>query len=153
MEAAQGGLTEEIEAVARNERMDPEKVRRLVASGRVVIPHNPVHGAQACGIGEGLRVKVNVNLGTSRDIVNVDEELAKAKLAVRYGADAIMDLSTGGTSTPSADASSKRFRSRSAPSRSTRKGCGRPAAAPSSTWTRTTSSMASRSTPRTASTS
>jgi phosphomethylpyrimidine synthase len=96
MEAAKGGLTKEIEAVAENERMDPEKVRRLVASGRAVIPLNPIHGAAACGIGEGLRVKVNVNLGTSRDIVNVEEELAKAKLAVRYGADAIMDLSTGG---------------------------------------------------------
>ena len=51
---------------------------------------------RACGIGEGLSVKVNVNIGTSRDRVDLDEELEKVRIALEYGADAIMDLSTGG---------------------------------------------------------
>ena len=111
------------------------------------------HGAPPCGIGEGLRVKVNVNLGTSRDIVDVDEELAKAKVAMRYGADAVMDLSTGGD----IDAIRRRIIQETPVPIGTvpiyQEGLGRPAGARWSIWTRTTSSTASRSMPRTVSTS
>jgi phosphomethylpyrimidine synthase len=93
---AREGLTEEIRAVADTERVDPEKLRGRVTSGRVVIPHNPIHSPRPVGIGEGLTVKVNVNLRTSRDIPSLEGELEKARVAQRYGADAVMDLSTGG---------------------------------------------------------
>jgi phosphomethylpyrimidine synthase len=96
MESAAKGITPEIEAVAMKEGLDPEVIRRRLLAGRVVIPGNPIHAPEPCGIGEGLSVKVNVNIGTSRDRANPEEELSKARIAVRYGADAIMDLSTGG---------------------------------------------------------
>jgi len=96
MAEARKGLTPEIEAVAVMEGVEAERLRRSVAGGRVVIPRNPLHSPKECGIGEGLRVKVNVNIGTSRDHVDVEEELEKARIALRYGADALMDLSTGG---------------------------------------------------------
>ena len=93
---ARTAVTEEIEAVAAKERIEPEQLRRRVAEGRVIIPRNPIHDCKPCGIGEGLSVKVNVNIGTSKDLVDVEGELQKARLAMKYGADAIMDLSTGG---------------------------------------------------------
>ena len=96
MERAAQGITPEIEAVARKEGLDPEVIRRRLVAGRAVIPANPIHTPEPCGIGEGLSVKVNVNIGTSRDRANLEEELSKVRIAVRYGADAIMDLSTGG---------------------------------------------------------
>jgi phosphomethylpyrimidine synthase len=96
MHRAQRSVTDEIEKVAQIEGVEPEVLRRRVAMGKVVIPHNPLHDCTLCGIGEGLSVKVNVNIGTSKDLVDVEGELEKARLAVAYGADAIMDLSTGG---------------------------------------------------------
>jgi len=87
---------EQIREVARKEGLEESVLARRVREGRVVIPFNPVHGPRACGIGEGLSVKVNVNVGTSRDRVEVEEELEKVRLSMEYGADAIMDLSTGG---------------------------------------------------------
>jgi len=96
MERAAQGITPEIEAVARKEGLDPEVVRRRLVAGRAIIPGNPIHAPEPCGIGEGLSVKVNVNIGTSRDRADLEEELSKVRIAVRYGADAIMDLSTGG---------------------------------------------------------
>ena len=85
-----------IGSVAKKENIDAEKLRRRLREGRLVIPFNPVHGPEPCGIGEGLSVKVNVNVGTSRDKVDEEEELEKVRIALRYGTDAIMDLSTGG---------------------------------------------------------
>jgi phosphomethylpyrimidine synthase len=96
MRRARGSVTEEIKTVAQMEGMDPEVLRRRVAGGKVVIPNNPLHEIELRGIGEGLSVKVNVNIGTSKDLVDVDQEIRKAHLAYKYGADAIMDLSTGG---------------------------------------------------------
>ncbi|MCE5295485.1 MAG: phosphomethylpyrimidine synthase ThiC [Euryarchaeota archaeon] len=96
MRRARGSVTDEIRTVAQMEKMDPEVLRRRVASGKVVIPNNPLHDIELRGIGEGLSVKVNVNIGTSKDLVDVDQEIRKAHLAYNYGADAIMDLSTGG---------------------------------------------------------
>ncbi|MEM2869199.1 MAG: phosphomethylpyrimidine synthase ThiC [Thermoplasmata archaeon] len=96
MKDAGRGTPELVRRAARREGVDPERLRRLVASGRAVIPFNPAHDPAPCGIGEGLRVKVNVNIGTSRDCCSLREELKKARLAVHLGTDALMDLSTGG---------------------------------------------------------
>ncbi len=97
MEEAKGGkVTRQIEEVARAEGVSVEFVRRGVAAGRIVIPSNVRRQRRAVGIGEGLRVKVNANVGTSPDYVNPEEEVEKARVAVRYGADSVMDLSIGG---------------------------------------------------------
>lgn len=96
MEDAGKGVTPLIRAVAERERVSEESVRRGVAAGRIVIPCNPVHDPVPAGIGEGLSVKVNVNLGTSRDMVSLENELEKLSVSLRYGADSVMDLSTGG---------------------------------------------------------
>ena len=96
MASARTHLTPEIETVAKDEKIDPERLRRLVSKGRVVIPSNPKHSPKLIGIGEGLKIKVNSNLGSSPDHVDVDEELEKANVSIKYGADTLMDLSTGG---------------------------------------------------------
>jgi len=89
-------VTDEILSVAKSENIEPEKLRKLVVAGKVVIPCNPLAEHVLKGIGEGLSIKVNVNIGTSRDHVNLAEELEKVEVAHKYGADALMDLSTGG---------------------------------------------------------
>ncbi len=96
MASARTHLTPEIEAVAKEEGIDPEKLRKLVSRGRVVIPSNPKHSPKLMGIGEGLKIKVNSNLGSSPDHIDMDEELEKANVSIKYGADTLMDLSTGG---------------------------------------------------------
>jgi len=98
MEAARKGIiTREMETVARKEMVDPAKLRELIAEGRVVIPANKNHASlDPCGIGQGLRTKINVNLGVSRDCCNIGMELEKARLAIELKADAIMDLSCYG---------------------------------------------------------
>ncbi|MCK4444068.1 MAG: phosphomethylpyrimidine synthase [Thermoplasmata archaeon] len=96
MKSARVGQTSEIEQVAKKEGVDPEKLRKLVASGRVVIPSNSKHSPQLIGIGEGLLIKVNANIGTSPDHMDMEEELEKATVSIKFGADTLMDLSTGG---------------------------------------------------------
>ncbi len=96
MASARTHLTPEIETVAKEEGIDPEKLRKLVSTGRVVIPSNPKHSPKLIGIGEGLKIKVNSNLGSSPDHVDIDEELEKVNVSIKYGADTLMDLSTGG---------------------------------------------------------
>ncbi len=96
MKRAQTSIIDEIKEVAKVEGIAEERLRRNVAAGRVVIPFNPIHSPDLLGIGEGLRVKVNVNIGTSMDYIDVGEELKKAKVGIKYGTDTIMDLSTGG---------------------------------------------------------
>jgi len=86
----------EVAAVARAEGMDPERFARAVAHGRIVIPANPERKHRPCAIGEGCRVKVNVNIGTSGTRCDPALEEKKAKAALANGADALMDLSTGG---------------------------------------------------------
>ncbi len=95
-EAKRGIVTEEIKQVAKEEGLEEEVVRRRVAEGKIVIPHNPIHNPKALGIGKGLRVKVNANIGTSMEYCDLQEEVEKAKSAMEAGAHAIMDLSTGG---------------------------------------------------------
>lgn len=86
-----------MKGLSEDERIEPAKLMKLVKSGKAVIPSNPRHRLiRPCAIGEGLRVKINANIGTSRDHIDIEEELEKVRVAVKYGADAVMDLSTGG---------------------------------------------------------
>jgi len=83
--------------VAQEEGIDPELIRHGVAEGTIVIPANTKHKLGCyCGIGKGLRTKVNANIGTSSDYSDIDTELEKLRVAVEYKADTVMDLSTGG---------------------------------------------------------
>ncbi len=95
--AREGAISPQMEAVARREGVAPEFIGEGLARGTMVLPAN-VSRAQAspCAIGEGLRTKVNANIGTSSDYADVDIELEKLRVAVRCQADTIMDLSTGG---------------------------------------------------------
>ncbi len=96
-EAKRGRVTPEMEAVAKAEGKPVEFLLRSMATGRLIIPHNAKReNVSVQGIGEGLRTKINANIGTSPDYANIDEEVEKAKIAVRYGADTVMDLSIGG---------------------------------------------------------
>jgi len=95
--ARSGVITPEMKTVAEKEHVDAVWVREQVAKGRVVIPANARHDHLIpCGIGEGLLVKVNANIGTSSDRAVLVEELAKLRVSMEAGADAVMDLSTGG---------------------------------------------------------
>ncbi len=94
--ARAGTITKEMEAVARAEGRDPGWLAAEIAAGRVVIPYNRARSFAPVGIGHGLRTKVNANLGTSPLRSCMEEELVKLKAAVEAGADAVMDLSTGG---------------------------------------------------------
>jgi phosphomethylpyrimidine synthase len=96
MKQAARSVPDIVRKAAKVEGIDPKKLARRVASGIAIVPHNPKHRSRPCAIGEGLRVKINANIGTSPDHCFLKEELAKAKVAIEYGADAIMDLSTGG---------------------------------------------------------
>lgn len=95
--AGKGILTPEMKIVAEKEHMEPEKLRALVAKGEVAIPCNVRHTSISPeGIGGGLRTKINVNLGISGDCKNYDVEMQKVEMAVKFGAEAIMDLSNYG---------------------------------------------------------
>lgn len=98
MDAAKKGIiTEEMKIVAKKENMDVELLRKGIARGKIVIPANKNHKSlNPEGIGEGLKTKINVNLGISRDCPNVDKELEKVKVAIDMNAEAIMDLSSFG---------------------------------------------------------
>ena len=94
-EAQKGNITPEMEYVAKKEQIDVNKLLRLIDNGKVVIPKNVNGHSKPCGIGDKLRTKINANIGSSSKIDDIDLEISKAKLAKEYGADAIMDLSTG----------------------------------------------------------
>lgn len=95
--AGKGILTPEMKIVAEKEHMEPEKLMALVAKGEVAIPCNVRHTSISPeGIGGGLRTKINVNLGISGDCKNYDVEMQKVEMAVKFGAEAIMDLSNYG---------------------------------------------------------
>jgi phosphomethylpyrimidine synthase len=96
--ARQGDVTPAMRFVAEREALDPELVRQEVARGRLIIPANHRHLAGALepmAIGKVARVKINANIGTSAVTSSLAEEAGKLELAVRYGADTVMDLSTG----------------------------------------------------------
>jgi len=95
--ARSGKLTPEMKIVARDEKADPRAVMEGVARGQIAIPCNRLsRKRKLCGIGSGLRTKINANIGTSADSSNLALEIRKLKVSVGSGADAVMDLSTGG---------------------------------------------------------
>ncbi|WP_425447189.1 phosphomethylpyrimidine synthase ThiC [Dethiothermospora halolimnae] len=98
MDAAKKGIiTKEMEIVAQKEMTDAKKIRDLIADGKIVIPVNKNHKTLSPeGVGEGLRTKINVNLGISKDCCNIDVELDKVQKAIDMKAEAIMDLSSYG---------------------------------------------------------
>jgi phosphomethylpyrimidine synthase len=95
--ARQGIITEEMEYVAKREKIAPELVRSEIARGRAIIPANIHHrNLEPMGIGVAFFCKINANIGNSATTSNVSEELEKLHRAVHYGSDTVMDLSTGG---------------------------------------------------------
>jgi len=94
--AKKGIITEEVKLVASDEGLTSEQLSRDIASGVSVIPINKNHKIKPLGIGKNMRTKINANIGTSKDKVSIDEEMEKLEVLVKYGADAVMDLSTGG---------------------------------------------------------
>ncbi|MBU2599842.1 phosphomethylpyrimidine synthase ThiC [bacterium] len=97
--AKKGIITEEVKQLSQIEELREEEISKLVAEGKIVIPCNKKRKKKIerlSGIGKGLRTKVNVNIGTSPECLRIDKEVEKVKVAVKYGADAIMDLSIGG---------------------------------------------------------
>jgi phosphomethylpyrimidine synthase len=95
--ARKGLVTEEMRYVGKRERLEPEHIRAEVALGRMIIPANIHHtNLEPMCIGVASTCKINANIGNSSTTSNIDEEVAKLQYAVKYGADTLMDLSTGG---------------------------------------------------------
>jgi phosphomethylpyrimidine synthase len=96
-EARKGNITPSLKKIAKEEGLAPETLLDLVSKGKVVIPHNPNHSPiHPVGIGQKLRTKVNVNIGTSMDFPQEEEEFKKTEIALKHETDTLMDLSTGG---------------------------------------------------------
>src|SRR6204780_4777793 len=92
-----GSITEEMRYIAHREKITPELVRDEVARGRMIIPANINHPElEPMAIGVESLCKINANIGNSAVTSNIDEELKKLHTAVHYGADTVLDLSTGG---------------------------------------------------------
>jgi len=101
LNARKGKVTPEMAQVAQYENIEPEQIREKISKGRVVLPYNLLHKTEGravkpVAIGEGLTTKVNTNIGTSRDLCDIDLELRKLNVAIASGTDTVMDLSTGG---------------------------------------------------------
>jgi phosphomethylpyrimidine synthase len=95
--ARKGVITEEMRYVAARERIDPEVVRSEVAGGRMIIPANINHrNLEPMAIGVAATCKINANIGNSATTSNVEDELEKLRYSLKFGADTVMDLSTGG---------------------------------------------------------
>jgi len=100
-QAKKGIVTPEMAAVAQREKLPADRIRDEVAAGRLVIPANKNHLGQQtklspCGIGRAVSTKINANIGTSPLSSCAEKELIKLEFAIKYGSDAVMDLSTGG---------------------------------------------------------
>ena len=94
--AREGKITEAMKLVAEQEKLSAEEIRSGVAQGVIAICANVNHASlKPCGVGSGLRTKVNANIGTSSTFPDIEPELLKLDEAVRCGADSVMDLSTG----------------------------------------------------------
>ncbi|MCX5667704.1 MAG: phosphomethylpyrimidine synthase ThiC [Candidatus Omnitrophica bacterium] len=95
-QARAGRTTPQMRRVARCERVSVDFIRKGLVNGTIVIPKNIRHHFEKpCGIGKGLKTKINANIGTSKDSSDISGEIKKMKLSIESGADAIMDLSTG----------------------------------------------------------
>ncbi|MDY6854469.1 MAG: phosphomethylpyrimidine synthase ThiC [Thermodesulfobacteriota bacterium] len=96
-DAKRGVITDEMKACALDENLDAELIREGISKGNTIISQNIKHKyIKPLAIGKGLRTKINANIGTSKDHIDMNEELEKLRIAVNAGADTIMDLSTGG---------------------------------------------------------
>ena len=94
--ARTGRISPQMRRVAKDEAVSIDFIRKALISGTIVIPRNIKHRlAKPCGIGTGLKTKINANIGTSKDSSGIAYEIKKMRLAIDSGADAIMDLSTG----------------------------------------------------------
>ena len=90
-------ISKEMEEVARSENIKVKDLMKKIAEGRAIILSSTLHkNLKPIGIGEGLRTKINANIGSSPNRADINEELEKLKIAIKYGADTVMDLSTGG---------------------------------------------------------
>jgi len=98
LESAQKGtVSPQIKHVAEKERVETDFIVRGLVAGEIIVPANVNHtNLIPCGIGRGLRTKVNANIGTSSDFCDLNTELRKLQTAIEFGADTVMDLSTGG---------------------------------------------------------
>lgn len=94
-EALKGNITDEMKIVAEDEALNVHKIVKGLAAGHIVIPSNIKGKSNPVGIGKGLKTKINANVGSSSELEKVKWEVEKAKTAVNYGADTVMDLSTG----------------------------------------------------------
>lgn len=94
--AKKGIITDEFKEAAQMEGVPPEYIAKGIAEGTAVITRNINHSIRPLVIGKGLRTKINANIGTSKDRVDINDEIEKLHVIVKYGADAVMDLSTGG---------------------------------------------------------
>ena len=95
--AREGQITEEMQIVATNEHVTAEFIQKGIANGHIIIPKNNSHNIAPIGIGDGLFTKINSNIGTSMFVCDKEAELEKARISVKFGADTLMDLSTGKT--------------------------------------------------------
>ena len=94
--AREGKITDAMKLVAEDEKIPAEQIRAGVACGTIAICANVNHASlKPCGVGKGLRTKVNANIGTSSTFPDIEPELLKLAEAVKCGADSVMDLSTG----------------------------------------------------------
>ncbi len=95
-EVREGRIPDEVKAVAKREGVDEYKLAKRIASGRAIIIRNIKLPDKASAVGLGLTTKVNVNIGTSSEVVSLETELEKVRIANKWGGDTLMDLSTGG---------------------------------------------------------
>lgn len=94
-QAQRGQITDEIKRISETESIEIQKLIRRVAKGHIVIPKNINGNSTPLGIGKGLKTKINANVGSSSELEDIGWEVEKAKAAVEFGSDTIMDLSTG----------------------------------------------------------
>jgi phosphomethylpyrimidine synthase len=94
-DAKKGLLSKEYENIAAMENIDFDKFMRRIANGKIVLPKNINRDTELCAIGKGISTKINANIGSSSKMEDIDIEIEKAKIAIKYGADTLMDLSTG----------------------------------------------------------
>ncbi|NVM53658.1 MAG: phosphomethylpyrimidine synthase ThiC [Candidatus Helarchaeota archaeon] len=95
--AKKGSITEEMKYIAKQESLSVEKIRQKLIDGRIIITKSVKReNVKPIGIGEGLKTKINANIGTSAEICDLELELEKARISIKFKADTLMDLSTGG---------------------------------------------------------
>jgi len=95
-EACKGNITSEMEEIAKKENIKAEYIREMIAQGKIIVPLNNNRKSTLVGIGKGLATKINASIGTSSDIVDIEAEVKKARVAEECGADTLMELSVGG---------------------------------------------------------